>query len=258
VRVGAGAYLASLAERRGVDHEAVERVEERPRSWWALRRGRAPSGCQGDRIYCTAAREAASCGGRVNLDKFLNLMATIFGALGSIYVMAAIIGMSPELMERQTQSQWDFSVSQMEALASQKGDNAAGFVFVVIAFVLAAGTLAFVPEGVRVFQKRGVALALAAILSGGVYVTLHFLSQGISRHQKFAMARITTLRALDELVRRHKVETWDASSFRVYADLLDIEAPPGEPARSLLERIAARAGRVLPSDLDYSAVEPKN
>jgi hypothetical protein len=53
-------------------------------------------------------------------DKFLNLLATILGALGAIFVMQSIATMSPELMLRQTQTHWDLSSSQIEAIASQK------------------------------------------------------------------------------------------------------------------------------------------
>lgn len=126
----------------------------------------------------------------MDLDKFLNLLATIFGALGAIYVMLSILAMSPELMLRQTQTYWDFSTPQIEALASQKADNVAGFVFVVIAFVLAIITIAFVPDDLRVFESKWLALALAAVLAGGLYATLHFVSRGISRHQKLAIGRI--------------------------------------------------------------------
>ena len=35
----------------------------------------------------------------MDLDKFLNLVAAIFGAFGGIYVMLSIMAMSPELQE---------------------------------------------------------------------------------------------------------------------------------------------------------------
>ncbi len=78
----------------------------------------------------------------------------------------------------------------MDGLASQKAENTAGFVFVVIGFVLAIITIAFVTDGVRVFESKWLALALAAMLAGGVYATLHFISQGIYQHQKQAMNKI--------------------------------------------------------------------
>jgi hypothetical protein len=194
----------------------------------------------------------------MDLDKFLNLLATIFGAFGAIYVMLSILAMSPELMLRQTQTYWDFSTPQIEALASQKADNVAGFVFVVIAFVLATITIAFVPDGVRVFPSKWLALALAAVLAGGLYATLHFVSQGISRHQKLAIGKIVTSRYLDQVISRGRMEVADSMSLPVYArELLELNVPPGESIRWLMQRVATEVGKALPPDLDYSAVEPK-
>lgn len=194
----------------------------------------------------------------MDLDKFLNLLATIFGTLGAIYVMLSVLAMSPELMLRQTQTYWDFSVPQIEALASQKAENLAGFVFVVIAFVLATITIAFVPDGVRVFESKWLALALAAVLAGGLYATLHFVSQGIARHQKLAIGKIVTSQYLDQVISRGRLEVADNGSLLFYArELLALNVLPDEPTRSLMQRVATEVGKTLPSGLDYSAVEPK-
>src|SRR5258708_15523144 len=125
----------------------------------------------------------------MDLDKFLNLVATIFGTLGAIYVMIGILAMSPEFIEKQSQSYWDFSIPQIESLAQQKADNVAGFVFVIVAFVLTGITIVFVPEGVRVFKSKALALALSAMLAGGLYATLHLVSKGIYEHQKLAVGK---------------------------------------------------------------------
>lgn len=193
----------------------------------------------------------------MDLDKFLNLLATIFGTLGSIYVMLSIMAMSPDLMLRQAQTYWDFSTPQIEALASQKAENLVGFVFVVIAFMLATITIAFVPDGVRAFESKWLALALAAVLAGGLYATLHFVSQGISRHQKLAIGKIVTSRYIDQIISRGRMEIADSVSLPVYArELLELNVPIGESTRSLTQRVAIEVGKTLPPGLDYSVVEP--
>ena len=194
----------------------------------------------------------------MDLDRFLNLLAAIFGALGAVYVMLGILGMSPELMERQTHSYWDFSTPQIEALARQKADNIAGFVFVLVAFVLALITIAFVPEKVRVFESKALALAIAAVLTGALYATLHFTSRGIYRHQKLAMGKIITSRYLDRIIKRGRLEPADSTSLPTYArELLELEVQPSDSVRSLVERVAAEVGKTLPPTLDFSAVERK-
>lgn len=190
----------------------------------------------------------------MNLDKFLNLLATIFGSLGGIYVMLSIMAMSPELIFEQAKSWNDFSKPHLEALASQKAENIAGFVFIVIAFALAFVTIAFVPDGVRLFESRWLALALAAVLTGGLYTTLHFVSQAIYLHQRQAIYKIAASQCLDRLVNRNPC---DAEDIVFYAQLLELKIVPDESMRSLTQRIANAVGKILPPDLDYSAVEPK-
>lgn len=192
----------------------------------------------------------------MELDKFLNLLAAIFGALGGIYVMLGIIAMSPDLMLRLSQPAWDFSLSQIEALTDQKGDNIAGFVFVVFAFGLAAVTI-FVPTGMRVFQSRWLPLALAAILAVGLYATLHYLSKGISRLEKISIGRLVTLQRLDEIISVGRMDSSDSHTILVYAKLLELDVLSGESTRSLTQRVASEVGKALPPNLDYSAVEPK-
>ncbi len=193
----------------------------------------------------------------MNLDRFLNLLAAIFGALGAIYVMRGVLSMSPDLAARLASSAWGFSREQVESLAGQKGDSVAGVVFVMIAFVLTVITQAVVPDGLRVFEGRGIALALAAVLGGGAFIAVRLIGDGVSQHEKPEIGKVIASWYLDELSKRGRVETWDVPSLSAYARVMDLEVPPDEPARSLLGRIAAKAGKTLPPGLDYSAVEPK-
>jgi hypothetical protein len=194
----------------------------------------------------------------MDLDKFLNLLATIFGTLGAVYVMLSILAASPELMLSQARTHYDSSLPQIKAMASQKGDNISGFVFVVIAFVLAAVTIACVPEGVRIFDSKWLALAFAAVLAGGLFATLHFISQGIGQHQKIAMCKILTSEYLDEIINRGHLQSGDSAALSVYAqEFLELTVSPGESPRLLFQRLAAGVGKTLPSTIDYSAVEPK-
>ena len=189
----------------------------------------------------------------MDLDKFLNLLAAIFGTLGAIYVMLSIITMSPEIMFRQASTAWGFSESLIDALASQQADNIAGFVFVILAFLFAAITVAFVPDGIP-FKSTGVALALAAVIAGGLYITLHFISQGVYKHQRLAIVKIPVSQFIDEF-RTRGVTTTDVGEIAFYVHLLKLDVVPGESTRSLLQRVANAVGKALPPNLDYSAVE---
>ena len=194
----------------------------------------------------------------MDCDKFFNLLATILGTLGTFFVMQSILEMSPELMLRQAQSHWDLSVPQIEALAGQKADNVAGFVFVLIAFAVASLTIAFVPEGKRLFQSKCRALVAAFVFAGALYIALHFVSQGLSRCYKLAVGKIVTSEYLDKVISRGRLEVADSTQIADHArEYLELKVLPGESTRSLTQRVASEVGKALPQNLDYSAVEPK-
>jgi hypothetical protein len=72
----------------------------------------------------------------VDLERFFNLVATVFGALGSIYVLKSIAFSSPELIAALSSTYIGFSSPQIDSLAKQKADNIVGIVLVVIALVI--------------------------------------------------------------------------------------------------------------------------
>lgn len=171
--------------------------------------------------------------------------------------MHSILVASPEAMLRQAGSYWDFSMPQIDALASQKGENIAGVVFVAIAFILAFITIAFVPDGVHVFKSKGLALALAAVLASGLYATLYFVGEGIAQHQKRGILKLVVSKQLDEIIRHNRIVVSDRDLLASHAvNYLGLEVVPNESTRALLERMAREVKKDLPSSLDYSAVEP--
>jgi hypothetical protein len=88
----------------------------------------------------------------MELDRFLNLVATVFGGIGSIYVLKAIASLSPNLIERLSRTYVSFSAAQIDSLAAQKADSIVGIVLLLIALVIAVLNLAFVPPFVRLFD----------------------------------------------------------------------------------------------------------
>ncbi len=193
----------------------------------------------------------------MELDKFLNLIASIFGTLGAIYVMIGILAMTPELIKRQSNSYWDFSIPQIESLCQQKADNVSGFVFVILAFVLVWITIVFVPEGIRVFESKGLAFALSVVLAGCLYMTLNFVSNGIYKHQKLAVGKIITGQYLESVFEKGQLLPSDNKSLQAHAiELLDLKVSANEPIDTLLGRTAKVVGIKVPATLDYSAVKP--
>ncbi len=184
-------------------------------------------------------------------DKFLNLSAAISGAFGSGYVMVSIITMSPEFMFGLVQSHWDFSVPQIESIASQKSENIVGFSCVGISFILSI-VAAFVPNGKRAFQSQWLPMVIATVGSVGLYVILDCTSRNLSHRVKLDISKVATSRYLDAIIGGEKI---DSSSLSLYAQLLELKVVSNESPRSLVHRIAAEVGKTLPPNLDYSAIK---
>ncbi len=193
----------------------------------------------------------------MNLDRFLDVLATLFGGIGSLYVLRSVVSMSPSLMARLAQGSWDFSTAQIDALASQKADGIVGIVLVVIALAVALVNSAFVPPGLRAFGSRGVALSLAVGVAAISYVILWSIGGAVQQHQKREIGRVLTAQCLDRLVEKKRITNDDLQSLHDYARLLiGMPRGQGEPARQFVAKVAAETRPGAAEELDYSQVEP--
>jgi len=194
----------------------------------------------------------------MGLDRFLNLLAAVFGAMGSIYVLKGIAAQSPDLIGRQSGSYWGFNAAQIKALTAQKADAVVGIVLVIFALVIAIVNIALVPSDMHMFDRRAIGIALVAVLSGAVYITLAFSGAAIQRHEKVAVGRIITAELLDELFKTGKLPASQIGSLKVYGrTLLGMEIHDSELPRNILSRVANEVGREVPENLDFPEIEGK-
>jgi hypothetical protein len=192
----------------------------------------------------------------MELDRFLNLLASLFGALGSLYTLKSILGLTPNVMERLSRTYFSFSIPQINALASQKADSVVGVILIVIALLLALVNIAVAPSGIRPFEKRDVALAVSVALVAIVYIALIPIRDGYYKQQRLEIGRIIVGEFVDGLINKKRLDSSEAPSLPVYArDLLALEVAPGDSPRLVLERLASAVGRELPQDFDFSDVE---
>ena len=192
----------------------------------------------------------------MDLDRFLNLLAAVFGAMGSIYTLKGVAALSPNLIERLSSTYWNFSSAQIDALTGQKADAMVGIVLVIIALVIAIANLAIVPTGIGMFERRGVAIAMVAVLSGASYLALAFAGQAVHRHERLAVGRVITHKALSELFKTRKLPASEVGSLKVYGrTLLDLKIEDSESPRTIVHRLATEVGLQVPDNFDFSEVE---
>jgi hypothetical protein len=187
----------------------------------------------------------------MELDRFLNLLAAVFGGFGSIYVLKAIASLSPDLTMRLSSWHVGFSPPQIDSLAKQKADSVVGIALLVIALIMAVANLAFVPPSVRFVGWR-CAIALVAALTGIAWICLNLISNAIYRKHKLAVGRLITKQRLQELFQRGRLTSDDVPSLRVYADtLLQMPVEHSKSPRQLVERLAEEVGLNVPDMFDF-------
>lgn len=195
----------------------------------------------------------------MDLDRFLNLLAALFGAMGSIYVLKGIARLSPDLAERLSQTYWGFSPAQMDSLTAQKADSIVGIILVVIALAITIFNLAVVPSHVPIFPRRAVAVAVAVALAAVSFIVLEFSGEAIHRHQRLAVGRIVMTQLLQNLFKSNRLPASEVGSLRDQArTFLGMTVKESESPRSLLNRLAAQVGLQVPKEFDFSEVEKPN
>src|SRR5262245_14237729 len=107
----------------------------------------------------------------MELDRFLNLLATVFAAIGSIYVLTAIASLSPDLIARLSSTYVGFSLVQIDSLAKQKADSIVGIALLAFALLIAVLNSAFVPPCVR-FVDWWTSISLVGALAVAAVICL--------------------------------------------------------------------------------------
>jgi hypothetical protein len=193
----------------------------------------------------------------MELDRFLNLLATVFGGIGSIYVLKAIASLSPDLIARLSSTYVTFSLVQIDSLAKQKADSTIGIALLAFALLIAVVNSAFVPPSVR-FVDWCTAIALVAGLAIVAVVCLALVGRAIHRSQKRAVGRLITKDWLQKRFESKRLTMGDVPSLRVYAHtVLELPVADSESSRQLLERVATAVGVDVPEGFDFTGVDNK-
>ena len=191
----------------------------------------------------------------MDLNHFLNLVATLFAAMGSIYVLKGIASLSPNLIERLSRSYVGFGAAQIDSLTAQKADSIVGIALVAIALATSVVTTALVPAGVPFVARQPVAVALALVIAGGTYLPLVLVGKFVRKRQRVAVGRIITAQGIQELMALNHLSERSIGSLHNYARALGWRIEESEQPRQLFERLADAVGLQVDPDYDFSEVE---
>lgn len=155
----------------------------------------------------------------MELDRFLNLVATSLATLGSVYVLKSYLRMTPTASAELATPRWGFSLSVLEFLSAQRAEAIVGTGAFVSALAVGIVGIAFASSAPLFDSRaRGVLadICVTAVASAGA----DRLSRIIRRRSDRA-ARVVLLRkAYDEVVREGRGEQAYIDALAQTADAL--------------------------------------
>jgi len=187
------------------------------------------------------------------LDQFLNLTATILGAIGAVYVLKSVLRLTPELTERLSATFYGHNMHAVESFSSQKADSVVGASLVITALALAIVNAALGPAAAPLPGDRWKWIGLAVLLSLAVYVVLLVIGRCIEmRHREATAVIITSLHLQREVLKRNPIPAQEIPSLDYYGySLLRLPKVANESPEELLRRIAAKVGHTLVEPISF-------
>jgi len=116
----------------------------------------------------------------MTLEQFLSLVATIFGAVGSIYVLRSILKLTPQVTERISASVFGHNPEIIDSLSTQKAESIVGTYLILIALIIAVINSATTPSSIIVHPNRVLAIVIGVVLSLVVYLLLLFVGSRVN------------------------------------------------------------------------------
>lgn len=193
----------------------------------------------------------------MTLDQFLTLLATILGAMGSIYVLKSILRLTPQVTERLSSTMWGHNPNQIDSLSAQKAEGVIGASLIVFALCIAIANAALTPSNITVTPNRLYAILIAIAFVAIAYLLMSLVGKVVNSHHRRAVARIMAIKTLDKLFKSNSVHNYDIISLRLLADkYLNLKSPTDETPKDFLRSIATDVGHTLPEDIQIESEPP--
>jgi hypothetical protein len=183
----------------------------------------------------------------MEFDRFLNLVAATVGAMGSLYVLTGLAGLSTDVMARLSQTFNSFSSAQVRSIAAQKAGSIVGIWLVLSAFGTAVLNFAWAPGSWVLFESR--LAAIAAVGAGAILVWAGsaFAARLLRRHYENAIGVSITRGLVREIFSMKTLSPIYLRSFCEYAEiLLQLRPAEEEPPRQFFVRVVDRVGLTIP------------
>ena len=189
----------------------------------------------------------------MNCDRFLTLLATLVGIVGSLFLVKGAFGLTPDIMARLAETGWGFNGAQVSSLAAQKASAVCGASLVLLAFLINFVRLALVDEKTPCFDTKTMGFVMAGAATFILWAVFLFINYGVRDDQKHQIGLAITGRRLDDIIKTGKVGPEFVKDLRVTTkELLALNLSEGEDDEGFFKKIVQLTGKNLPSAFDSS------
>ena len=186
----------------------------------------------------------------MTLEQFLSLVATIFGAVGSVYVLRSILKLTPKVTERMSASVFGHNPEIIDSLSTQKAESTVGTYLILIALVIAVINSAATPSSIVVHPNRVLAIFFGVIVSFAVYLILLVVGSRVNSRHRRATAQVIAVRTLERLFTSKNVPLSEIRSLRYLNErFLNIKLSPNLSNRDFLQLIAKDVAVEIPEGI---------
>jgi hypothetical protein len=194
----------------------------------------------------------------MTLEQFLSLIATIFGAVGSIYVLRSILKLTPKITERMSATVFGHNPEIIDSLSTQKAESVVGTWLILIALIIAVINSAATPSNIVVNSNRILAILFGVIISAIIYGVLLFFGSKVNSRHRLETARIIAAKTLDRLFQGKKVPLYEIKSLHYLNErFLGIQLPSGLSNKDFLHLVAKDVSCIMPDDLQVEEESSK-
>lgn len=189
----------------------------------------------------------------MNCDRFLTLLATMVGVVGSLFLAKGAFGLTPDIMACLAETGWGFNGAQVSSLAAQKANAVCGVILILLAFLINLARLALVDEKTPCFGTKEMGFIMAGATTFIVWAVFLSINHGVRDHQKQQIGLAITGRRLDDIIQRGRVGPEQVKDLRVTTDkLLALSLSEGEDDEEFFKKTVQLTGRNLPSTFDFN------
>lgn len=154
----------------------------------------------------------------MNLKEFIDLLFTVFGAIGSIYVLRSITRITPEVTEEISATKLGHNPDHIDSISEQKADGLVGNILIIMALIIAITNSALDFSKIQVFTNRIYAIVFVILISIIVYLIIIWIGKKIDKKHRRKVAIIIISDQIDRMMEREIIQGSDVRSLEFMSE----------------------------------------